>query len=661
MPRSKNRKRGQGRPKSVATELDYSIKSTPEKRSYHNKARDRSEQRPTRSETHCSTETVQDMQTPPTKSAGRPPLGNGPMTPRTLQRRSTARRSRKRRTLRTSKVRSNASMQRWNRTNEDVEHDADDNDSICQSIQPHPVDEPVDNIEQDSNLFEKTSRATIFRRKVRLIGKLPSNLIQHLDIFIATLHKLDRPDLIPPCRYEYNSSLSKYQRLYRAKCIADNVFGSCDESARDELMKYWLDIVMSHEVLEKLLRKLDFNIPDYLQPRVITVTKIAEQLRGTFLARQRTNQEQRVNGIKFVAATAKSAALSSKVLGDISALSHATECSRKFASKVLLAIESNTEETLYHQNLRNDSIKFTPWMDKIKEFVLSSDNSRPVPGKETISIRYGVRVEKYLLQKSRYEIAREFKALNPDCPFQPSVLMREFPQNAVTPTNRDNERNTCPTHANVRRLVKALHKIGVANEIPISCRAMVWCIMCQDTPGINMYDPVSYKRECAYSECENCPSVKIMIPKFYTHNNKKKLVPATVTYSQWDKTWSDDKKKKVFGLVKHVVPVVEAVDKLIDMLPELKRHIYASHVQWHAHSTMRANLDDTSVITIEDYQQNMEIVYEEMPTSTSYSGNKMTVAMFPMIFEFLNDDGELNKIAYIFLTDDKQHDHQQVN
>ena len=126
MPRSKNHKRGQGRPKSVATELDYSIKSTPEKRSYHNKARDRSEQRPTRSETHCSTETVQDMQTPPTKSAGRPPLGNGPMTPRTLQRRSTARRSRKRRTLRTSKVRSNASMQRWNRTNEDVEHDADD-------------------------------------------------------------------------------------------------------------------------------------------------------------------------------------------------------------------------------------------------------------------------------------------------------------------------------------------------------------------------------------------------------------------------------------------------------------------------------------------------------------------------------------------------------
>ena len=55
------------------------------------------------------------------------------------------------------------------------------------------------------------------------------------------------------------------------------------------------------------------------------------------------------------------------------------------------------------------------------------------------------------------------------------------------------------------------------------------------------------------------------------------------------------------------------------------------------------------------------MVYEEMPTSTSYSGNKMTVAMFPMIFEFLNDYGELNKIAYIFLTDDKQHDHQQVN
>ena len=116
----------------------------------------------------------------------------------------------------------------------------------------------------------------------------------------------------------------------------------------------------------------------------------------------------------------------------------------------------------------------------------------------------------------------------------------------------------------------------------------------------------------------------------------------------------------MFGLVKHVARVQDAVTTLIDMLPELKRHIYTSHVQWHAHSTLPSNLDRESVITIEDYQQNMEVIYNEMPTSTAYSGNKTTVAMYPMIFECLDSDGVLSKAAYVFLSDDKQHDHQQV-
>ena len=324
------------------------------------------------------------------------------------------------------------------------------------------------------------------------------------------------------------------------------------------------------------------------------------------------------------------------------------------------AIESGTEETLFHQNLRNDSIKFTPWMDKIKEFVLSSDNSRPVPGKASVSIKYGVRREKYILQRTKHAIAKAFKEQYPDCPFEASVLIREFPQNAVTPTSRDMERNTCPTHANVRRLVKALHKIGVAKEIPVSCREMVWCIMCHETPGINVHDPVSYRRECAYSECNRCPKAKVVIPKKYRHGGKDIPVPATVTYSQWENSYIEAKKKKVFGLVKHVARVQDAVTTLVDMLPELKRHIYTSHIQWHAHSTLRSNLDRESVITIEDYQQNMEVIYNEMPTSTAYSGNKTTVAMYPMIFEYLDSDGVLSKATYVFLSDDKQHDHQQV-
>ena len=236
------------------------------------------------------------------------------------------------------------------------------------------------------------------------------------------------------------------------------------------------------------------------------------------------------------------------------------ECSDKFVKKVLLAIE--TEELLYNQNLCNDSIKFTPWMDFIKEFVLASDNSRPVPGKETVSIKYGVRREKYILLKSKYDIAKAFKLKYPDCKFEASTLIREFPQNAISPTSRDMERNSCPTHCNIRRLNKALHKIGVAKEVPVSCREMVWLIMCNDSEGANIHEPVTYRRECAYSECEKCPELDIDVPKTSTVSGKQKKVPDTVTFSQWENAYNPaKKKKKTFGLVKHVVPVGDAVQK----------------------------------------------------------------------------------------------------
>ena len=172
-----------------------------------------------------------------------------------------------------------------------------------------------------------------------------------------------------------------------------------------------------------------------------------------------------------------------------------TACSQAFAKKVLEAIHTNTEEDLYEQNIRNDSIKFTEWMGIIKDFVLSSENSRPIPGKETVSIKCWVRREKYLLQKSKHEIASDSKKLHPECPFEASTLIREFPQNAVTPTSRDMARNSCPTHSNIRRRVKALHKIGVVEEVPISCRGMVATIMCADKPGVNFDDPITYLQE----------------------------------------------------------------------------------------------------------------------------------------------------------------------
>ena len=72
------------------------------------------------------------------------------------------------------------------------------------------------------------------------------------------------------------------------------------------------------------------------------------------------------------------------------------------------------------------------------------------------------------------------------------------------------------------------------------------------------------------------------------------------------------------------------------------------------------NLDADTVITIEDYQQNIEIEYSESPISLAYSCNKTTYAVYPLCIEFLNENFSLQKAAVTLITDDKSHDHQQV-
>ena len=85
--------------------------------------------------------------------------------------------------------------------------------------------------------------------------------------------------------------------------------------------------------------------------------------------------------------------------------------------------------------------------------------------------------------------------------------MREFPQNAVTPTTRDLERNTCPVHANARRLNNAINrgiKKSVTDTSPSSCRDLVCLSMCK-SENIIPSDRLSWNKDCVNGVCKSCP------------------------------------------------------------------------------------------------------------------------------------------------------------
>ena len=55
----------------------------------------------------------------------------------------------------------------------------------------------------------------------------------------------------------------------------------------------------------------------------------------------------------------------------------------------------------------------------------------------------------------------------------------------------------------------------------------------------------------------------------------------------------------------------------------------------------------------------MEIQFSEKPTASSYSVNKRSVAVYPICIEYISD-GNVKKGAITFITEDKNHDHQQI-
>ena len=138
------------------------------------------------------------------------------------------------------------------------------------------------------------------------------------------------------------------------------------------------------------------------------------------------NDSTKKTGIDFVVSVAKGCSLSTESHFDVTILANATSGHFNFAKKVLRAVQSGDEQLLYIRNTKCNMIKATHWPDEISKFVLNESNSGSVPGKEQVSVRYGFLLPKYILLRSRKDVAVSFKGIHLDFPFRVPSIMREF-------------------------------------------------------------------------------------------------------------------------------------------------------------------------------------------------------------------------------------------
>ena len=315
-------------------------------------------------------------------------------------------------------------------------------------------------------------------------------------------------------------------------------------------------------------------------------------------------------------------------------------------------MKSGDTEKLFTRDTRSDAIKATIYPKLLAEFAKDPVNSKSVPGKDTVSIAYNVRAPKYILVKPRHAVLKAFKERNPVCKYSLRVLNREWPQNVVTPTSRDLDRNVCPIHSNARRLETALKKQGLLQQVPSSCRLMCSAAMCQKD-GVEPLEPLTWDIQCVKGVCNQCPRDETDVP---TEEDEK-----IVTVALWGTKHDPVKNKKINNIHDYDFTLTQLAAKFDSELPKLTKHIYNAAHQWKACKSTAENPGPDVMMTIEDYQQNISLSHQEETTTAHFSGNVVQIACYPTIVKFmLEGQDKAKKGGIVFLSQDRKHDFQQV-
>ena len=291
--------------------------------------------------------------------------------------------------------------------------------------------------------FGGYSKGPFFEYKKKLITLMESESNSRQSVRLDMLARLLRN-----YNYEWNDDL--FQASSRLSSLSVRTIQrkvaevrTLLESLRNPL--FMLEHYLKTEVLPNnsdniLLQRIGFIVPASLTSKFERVLQIYASVKTEILSNRRGPSRNLC--IEAAVKTAQNAQLSLTNRGDAQTLRNVLGSKHGFATKILAAIDQNKVDSLYTYSMKRDSLKLSPWPGLLKTFARKEVNARPCPGLDTISVAYGKREVKYLLRKPMKVVIEDFKKDYPECPFAPSTLVREWPLNVVTGTERDVNRWT---------------------------------------------------------------------------------------------------------------------------------------------------------------------------------------------------------------------------
>ena len=380
-----------------------------------------------------------------------------------------------------------------------------------------------DEQQEDGNM---PSERTVFRVKAAFFQHLPNQLNNQLEV----LRKLSEEFTNEKIKVEKDiviDGTADRSTIYRYRIKLSNFLLKNKEDYRIEpasILLSWAQKLICKDQKAFYTSGLYF-VDQHDIPKEIRVKLISDSL-ATAMIRERRNPDCRRVSLRHALEVAKAADLHHTNRGDIAALQRGIGATYEFAMKVLKVVDKKgTAEELIRKKVRRDSVKATDVAARLTEFLTNAEHSRALPGHESISVAYNCRKPKFLLKKSKDELLDIFKKENSDILFSHRVLLREWPANFVPPTHKDEMRNVCPLHSNIRRCLDGLRKVGAAANLPKSVRGICSTTICPSPTTVPLV-PSTWPQDCALGLCPSCPKITIELPS---------NLNVSVNFLQWKK------------------------------------------------------------------------------------------------------------------------------
>jgi hypothetical protein len=159
-------------------------------------------------------------------------------------------------------------------------------------------------------------------------------------------------------------------------------------------------------------------------------------------------------------------------------------------------------------------------------------------------------------------------------------------------------------------------------------------------------------------QCSACPGLSVAIDPGV--NEEREFV-----FQEWKKgaagkVGTDGEERQIYSLHNTRITIREGIQLLKERASALTKHIYLAYRQWRCKKLFEENLDDSTILLLSDYQQNISLQMGSTATGSVFGPNQLNFAVFPVVC-YWKEGQETKKGTVTYISDDLRHDHQVQN